>query len=114
MLWIKYKVVQCEKDNETVLIDKKIGYSEDNLAIANEEAYDGYELEEDDVVLDKEPLSVELGGTGSNNAKTACENLGAVPTPTDENTREGFLFINKNGTTKLVNLLDYDGEVGID
>lgn len=39
MRWIKYQIVQSENDEGFVLVDKKIGYSEENLAIAESEAY---------------------------------------------------------------------------
>lgn len=65
MKWIKYQIVQSEIDGEVILITKKIGYSEANLAIAEAEAYNGeYEIVEEegpDII----PLAVELGGTGS-------------------------------------------------
>lgn len=57
MKWIKYQIVQCTIGEEDVLLEKKVGYSEENLAIAEEEAYNGeYEIVEDDK---KEPIPVE-------------------------------------------------------
>lgn len=57
MKWIKYQIVQCTIGEEDVLLEKKVGYSEDNLAIAEEEAYNGeYEIVEDDK---QEPIPVE-------------------------------------------------------
>lgn len=49
MKWIKYQIVQCTLGQEDVLLDKKVGYSDANLAIAQNEAYQGqYEIFEDD------------------------------------------------------------------
>lgn len=77
MKWIKYQIV-CN-ENENILLDKKIGYSDANLAIAQNEAYNGvYTIEEDDKTLDKEPLAIEFGGTGAESAKAALDNLGGV------------------------------------
>lgn len=46
MKWIKYKIVCNVADN--ILLEKRIGYSEANLAIAQAEAYNGqYTVEED-------------------------------------------------------------------
>lgn len=87
MKWIKYDILQntinigTESDPiyEDVLLKKKVGYSEENLVIAVAEAYNGeYTIEEDSETFDKEPLDVELGGTGAKTGSQACENLGAV------------------------------------
>ena len=79
MKWIKYKVVQSTIDDEVICIDKKIGYNEANLAIAQEEAYNGeYQITEDDETFEKEPLSVEFGGTGAITPEAARSNLGAI------------------------------------
>lgn len=49
MKWIKYQIVQCTLGQDDVLLDKKVGYSDANLAIAQNEAYQGqYEIFEDD------------------------------------------------------------------
>ena len=46
MKWIKYQFV-CNKD-DNILLTKRISYSEENLAIAAKEAYNGqYVIEED-------------------------------------------------------------------
>jgi len=78
MKWIKYQIVCGKNENgENILLNKKVGYSAENLAIAEKEAYDGYEIIEDGESFDKEPLAIELGGTKASDAKTARENLGA-------------------------------------
>lgn len=70
MKWIKYKYVcnilnEGTENEEVILLDKKIGYNEKNLAIAQAEAYNGeYEIITDEAI-DTEPLAVELGGTGA-------------------------------------------------
>lgn len=51
MKLIKYNVVQSTIGEEDILVCKKVGYSEANLAIAVKEAYDGYEIIEDDVKI---------------------------------------------------------------
>lgn len=48
MKWIEYQVLQCKAGEMDILIDKKVGYSEANLAIAEREAHDGYVITEDD------------------------------------------------------------------
>lgn len=80
MKWIKYQVVQDTIDGEVILLTKKIEHSEANLAIANEEAYDGYEIIEDEKSFEEKPLSIELGGTGGKTAEEARRNLGAAAT----------------------------------
>lgn len=88
MKWIKYQIVcntvntgtEEEPNYEDVLIDKKVGYSEANLTIAQNEAYNGeYEIIEDEKSFDKKPIPVEYGGTGANNAKDARTNLEITP-----------------------------------
>lgn len=60
MKWIKYQIVQCVTEDGTILANKKIGYSEENLVIAQKEAYQGlYTIEEDDKTLDEGPLQIE-------------------------------------------------------
>lgn len=83
MKWIKYKVLQCTVGDTTVLLNKKLGYSDENIAIAEAEAYNGYEIIEDSQTFDKEPLSVELGGTGAKTAAVARQNIGAMPSKID-------------------------------
>lgn len=78
MKWIKYQIVCGKNQNEEdILINKKVGYSAENIAIAEKEAYNGYTIEEDAESFDKEPLAIELGGTRANNANDARKNLGA-------------------------------------
>lgn len=78
MKWIKYQIVCGKNQNEeNILINKKVGYSAENIAIAEKEAYNGYTIEEDAESFDKEPLAIELGGTHANNADDARKNLGA-------------------------------------
>ena len=48
MKWLKYQVMQCAIGEETLLVNKKVGYNSENLAIAQSEAYNGYEIIEDD------------------------------------------------------------------
>lgn len=47
MKWIKYQIRQCVVGDVVILANKKIGYSEANLAIAEAEAYDGYQIFDD-------------------------------------------------------------------
>ena len=49
MKWIKYQIIQSQIDDEVILTNKKVGYNEHNLAIAEAEAYNGvYEIIEDE------------------------------------------------------------------
>lgn len=113
MLWICYKIV-CGKSEsgEDILLDKKIGYSAENLVIAEAEAYNGkYTTEEDSDSFDKEPLGIEFGGTNAKTAKEACKNIGAVLAP--ENTdlvTEGYLYQETDGTTRLVDSHEKDNK----
>lgn len=80
MLWIKYQVVQSTVGEEDVLVNKKIGYSEANIAIAEAEAYNGkYEVVEDGKSYNDEPLAIEFGGTGAKTVEQARKNIGAAP-----------------------------------
>ena len=91
MQWIKYQIVQSIIDEETILIEKKVGYSEANLAIAQAEAYNGeYTIEEDGITINKKPIAIEFGGTGADNAENALinesepivlQNLTSIPQP---------------------------------
>lgn len=64
MKWIKYQIEQGEIDGEAILITKKVGHSEANLAIALEEAYNGeYEIIEDDTELPKNEFGLIFRGT---------------------------------------------------
>lgn len=55
MQWIKYQIVQSVVGEETSFVTKKVSYSEDNLTIAKEEAYNGeYEIIEDSEVTEVE------------------------------------------------------------
>lgn len=48
MKWIKYKILQCIVDELPIFIEKKVGHSEENLTIAQSEAYNKeYTIEED-------------------------------------------------------------------
>ena len=79
MKWIKYKVVQSAVGGETVFLDKKVGYSAENLAIATAEAYNGsYTIEEDAATFANEALGIVLGGTGARTAADALVKLGAL------------------------------------
>ena len=65
MKWIKYQIVQSEVDDEVILVTKKIGHNDANLIIAQAEAYNGqYEIVEDSISFEQEPLGVGHGGTG--------------------------------------------------
>ena len=58
MKWIKYKIVQNVIDGENIYLEKKVGYNEANLAIAETEAYNAeYTIEEDNA---EEPNIVTL------------------------------------------------------
>lgn len=85
MKWIKYSVLQntintgteSAPNYENIFLEKKIGYSEANLAIAQNEAFEGkYTIEEDSESFELKPLSVELGGTGGRTAAEALKSLG--------------------------------------
>lgn len=76
--WIKYQIV-CNEE-EGIFLNKKLGYSDANLTIAQREAYNGvYEIIEDDKNIDKDPLAIELGGTGAKTAEEARKNISAAP-----------------------------------
>lgn len=78
MKWIKYKLVCNESEN--ILVDKKLSYNDANLLIAQKEAYNGeYEIVQDSESFTKEPLPIELGGTGATNNYYARINIGAAP-----------------------------------
>lgn len=80
MKWIRYQVVQDTNGEEVILLTKKIGHSEANLAIAQAEAYNGeYTIEEDSKSFDEKPLAIEFGGTGAKTAAEALTRLGAMP-----------------------------------
>lgn len=77
MQWIKYQILQSKINGNDILIDKKVGYNEANLAIAEIEAYNGqYEIIEDDKDFEKEPLAIELGGTGVKTLEALKNKLG--------------------------------------
>lgn len=78
MKWIKYQIAQ-ENDEEIILLTKKVGYSEANLAIAGEEAYNGqYTIEEDGASFEEKPLAIEFGGTNAKTPEGARANIGAA------------------------------------
>ena len=53
MKWIKYKILQSIVDELPIFIEKKIGHSQENLTIAQSEAYNKeYTVEEDSEVID--------------------------------------------------------------
>lgn len=83
MKWIKYKILQSTIGEEVVLVNKKVGYNEENLAIAQKEAYDGYTIVDDEQPYESEPVPVpiELGGTGARDVETAKLNLGIPLAP---------------------------------
>lgn len=77
MKWIKYQYICSIVNGEEILLEKKIVYSEENLTIAEAEAYNGqYEIL-DDEKIEIEPLGIEFGGTGGKTPKEALLNLGA-------------------------------------
>ena len=77
MKWIKYQFV-CNEESE-ILLTKKIGYSEANLAIAKKEAYNGqYTIEEDSKQFEIVPLEISKGGTGAKTASEALAKLGGL------------------------------------
>lgn len=78
MRWIKYQVLQSTIGEEIVLANKKVGYSDENLAIAQEEAYNGYEIVDDSQSFEKEPLAIEFGGTEAKTAEGARKKLGVT------------------------------------
>ena len=83
MKWIKYQILCSQVDGKEILITKKLEYSSANINIAKSESYSGsYTIVEDSVTLNKNPLSVALGGTGANNAASARTNLGAASSTT--------------------------------
>ena len=79
MQWIKYQILQSVIGEESILVNKKVGYNEENLAIAEREAYDGYEIIDDEQSFEKEPMAIEFGGTGAKTAVDALSKLGAMP-----------------------------------
>ena len=83
MKWINYQYV-CNKLNEetggeVILLEKRIGYNQENLAVARKEAYNGnYVIEEDEESYEKEPLPIEFGGTGAKTPEEARAKLGIL------------------------------------
>lgn len=77
MKWIKYQIKQNLIDGQPILLEKKVGYNDANIAIAEREAYNGeYIIEEDSEAFDKKPLAIDFGGTGGKTAEEARNNLG--------------------------------------
>lgn len=64
MKWIVYQLLQSTIEDGTILINKKVGYSDANLVIAESEAHNGeYAIEEDENVFDKKlPASLDANG----------------------------------------------------
>lgn len=58
MKWIKYQIVQSTVGEETILVTKKLGHNEANLAIAQAEAYNGEYTIEDDSLPTENPYKV--------------------------------------------------------
>lgn len=87
MKWIKYQIV-CNTINtgtedeplyENILLTKKVGYNDANLAIAQKEAYNGeYTIEEDEKNFEIEPVAIKFGGTGAKTVEEARANLGVA------------------------------------
>lgn len=74
MKWIKYQIV-CNEDDE-ILVTKKLEYNAENIAIAEEESYDGsYTVEDDGKSYTKKPLAIADGGTGATYKAGARKNL---------------------------------------
>lgn len=71
MRWISYQII-CDEE-EGILLRKRLAYNEDNLAIAEAEAYQGkYSIVEDGSnESSKNPLPIEFGGTGTTTASLA-------------------------------------------
>lgn len=108
MKWIKYQIVCGKNENEEdILINKKVGYSNENLAIAQKEAYNGYEIIEDSESFEKEPLAIEFGGTGAKTAAEALQKLGAVSKSYVDNRTLVFKDPNNDGNI----VLEYGGVV---
>jgi len=79
MKWIKYQVVCDPTGGNELCITKKVEYSEENLKIAEEEAYHGYvKIEEDDEENRKEPLPLEFGGTNAMTRPDASQNINFI------------------------------------
>lgn len=101
MKWIKYKI-PCDTNNN-VLIDKKLQYTNANLVIAKNESYNGsYLIEDDGRNINDNPLPVDVGGTGACNPDDACKNLGALAYPKNPAISEGLVYMNEDGSTRLV------------
>lgn len=86
MKWVKYKI--CCNEEKEIYITKKLQYSVSNVIIAMNESYDGnYEVVEDekhsDEYFEKQPLSVELGGTGCKTEEEVLAKFGIAPTYED-------------------------------
>lgn len=85
MQWIKYQILQNVTDEEEILIEKRVGYNEANLAIAQAEAYNGeYEVIEDWKPTPGKPLDIIFGGTGARSAEDALTNLGVLDYITEQ------------------------------
>lgn len=99
MKWIKYQILQSVIDEQPILVNKKVGYNDANLAIAQTEAYNGeYTIEEDEEDFEKEPLAIELGGTGAKTVEDACKNIGGINTYV--HSADGLTGVGENGKFK--------------
>ena len=58
-MWIKYKYICNVVDGKEILLEKRITYSEENLAIAEAEAYNGEYTIEEDAEFNFEPPTVQ-------------------------------------------------------
>lgn len=81
MKWIKYQIICNEINEEVILLNKKLGYSEDNLAIAEKEAYNGeYTVVEDDLPVPSAPPSyIPVEQIGVKNGVASLDGAGKVP-----------------------------------
>ena len=101
--WIKYQIV-CNVD-KNILLNKKLEYSDANLIIAQNEAYEGaYTIEEDEKNIEKEPLGIESGGTHAKSAEGARANLDVY----SKNEVELYAAKSEHAHGKITN----DGKIG--
>ena len=106
--WIKYQIVCNQEKN--ILLNKKLEYTDANLIIAQNEAYGGeYTIEEDERIVEKQPLSVELGGTGHSSVDTS-PTLGSSKMVTSDGVRKAInnLGLPTPGTSHVGKFLRVD------